>query len=136
MASIKHKIRTNQALQVLQRSTDGSSIVDACQDVGIARSTFYYFVATHPDAIASYQAMEMVSNLEQLSIILGNKLQNEQEYTGYLHKAGVGENDKVASSIDSYISYLRSVSKILNMNISPATVVNEENIENIFQRLH
>ena len=74
MASIKHKIRTNQALQVLQRSTDGSSIVEACQDVGIARSTFYYFVATHPDAIASYQAMEMVSTLEQLSIILENKL--------------------------------------------------------------
>lgn len=40
----------------------------------------------------------------------------EQEYSGNLHKAGVGENDMVGSSIDSYISYLRSVSKILNMN--------------------
>ena len=60
----------------------------------------------------------------------------EQEYIRHLHKVGVGENDKFGSSINSYISYLRSVSKILIMNISPETVVNEEDIENIFQRLH
>jgi hypothetical protein len=60
----------------------------------------------------------------------------QQEYIEYLDNVGVGKNDKVASSIDSYVSYLRSVSKILDFNISPSTVAVENDIKNIFQRLH
>jgi ACT domain-containing protein len=67
MSSVKQAIRTNQALQVIQHSNDGMSIVEACQEVGIARSTFYYFVNTRPDAIATFQDMQMVAALEQFA---------------------------------------------------------------------
>lgn len=59
----------------------------------------------------------------------------EQQYREYLAKAGVGSNDKVASSIDSYVSYLRSVSEVLGIDISPATVHDEECVQNIFHQL-
>jgi len=74
MASIKQQIRTNQALQVIQYSNDGKSIVEACQEVGIPRSTFYYFVNTHPDAIATFQEMQMLASLEQFALILANQV--------------------------------------------------------------
>jgi len=58
-----------------------------------------------------------------------------QQYREYLAKVGVGSNDIVASSVESYVSYLRSVSKVLNMNISPFTVTDEECIQDVYQRL-
>ncbi len=75
MRGIKKAVRTNQALQVIQHSTEGMSIVEACQEVGIARSTFYYFATTHRDAIATFQEMQMMAELEQLALILANQLQ-------------------------------------------------------------
>jgi hypothetical protein len=60
---------------------------------------------------------------------------HEQQYREYLAKVGVGRNDNVASSIESYVSYLRSVSKILNIDISPSTVADEDDIQDIYQRL-
>ena len=75
MRGIKKSVRTNQALQVIQHSTKGMSIVEACQEVGIARSTFYYFATTNPDAIASFQEMQMMAELEQFALILANQLQ-------------------------------------------------------------
>ena len=74
MASIKQQIRTNQALQVIQNSNDGMTIVEACREVGIPRSTFYYFVNTHPDAIATFQEMQMLASLEQFALILANQV--------------------------------------------------------------
>ena len=60
---------------------------------------------------------------------------HEQQYREYLAKVGVGKNDKIASSIESYVSYLRSVSKILSIDISPSTVADETDIQDIYQRL-
>jgi hypothetical protein len=73
MRSIKQSIRTNQALEVIKNTHEGLSIVEACQVVGIARSTFYYFYNHHPDALAAYQEMRIVSILQQLALILGNQ---------------------------------------------------------------
>ena len=42
MSSPKKVIRTNQALEVFRYSTEGMSIIEACQIVGMARSTFFY----------------------------------------------------------------------------------------------
>ena len=74
MASIKQQVRTNRALQVIQHSNDGMTIVEACREVGIPRSTFYYFVNTNPDAIATFQEMQMVAALEQFALILANQV--------------------------------------------------------------
>ena len=38
---------------------------------------------------------------------------NESQYRQWIIERGVGQNDRVASSPDSYISYLESVSKSL-----------------------
>src|SRR5574341_694729 len=73
MRSIKQSIRTNQALMVIQHSSQGMSIVESCQVVGIARSTFYYFYNHHPDALAAYQELRLASILHQLALILKNQ---------------------------------------------------------------
>jgi hypothetical protein len=41
----------------------------------------------------------------------------EQEYKEYLKLAGVGKNDKVADSIESYVDYLNCASKNLRIDI-------------------
>jgi ACT domain-containing protein len=61
MVSVKKFIRQNQALQVIQHSNNGMSIVKACQEVGIPRSSFYDIVDKSPEAIAEYQEMVEVN---------------------------------------------------------------------------
>jgi len=73
MTPIKKDIRTNQALQVIQHSHQGMSIVDACQEVGISRSTFYYFTSHNPDAIASFQEMQLAAAAQQFALIMDNQ---------------------------------------------------------------
>jgi hypothetical protein len=75
MRSIKQSIRTNQALMVIQRSTEGMSIVKACQKAGIPRSTFYYFCVHHPDAIASFQELRQTANRQQFELLLENQFE-------------------------------------------------------------
>ena len=60
----------------------------------------------------------------------------ENEYKKFIIKEGVGANDKVASSPDSYISYLRSVSKLINQDISPSLIQNEASINIIIEKLN
>jgi ACT domain-containing protein len=73
MRSIKLSIRTNQALEVIQLSLEGMSIVEACKEVRIPRSTFYHFVTTHPDAIANFQELQIAAGLQQLALLLENQ---------------------------------------------------------------
>ena len=73
MVVVKKFIRQNQALQVIQHSNDGMSIVKACQEVGIPRSTFYAFVKRHPDAVARFQDMQIEAGMRQLALILDNQ---------------------------------------------------------------
>ena len=49
------------------------SIIDACQEVGIPKSTFYYFVDQNPDAIASFQELQMIAAIKQFALILENQ---------------------------------------------------------------
>jgi ACT domain-containing protein len=75
MASIKKDIRTNQALQVIQHSNQGMTIIEACKEVGISRSTFYYFTSHNPDAIATFQEMQLVAEAQQFALILNNQFE-------------------------------------------------------------
>ena len=47
----------------------------------------------------------------------------------------MGLNDRIASSPDSYISYLNSVSELLQQDISPAILSTEEDVVTIARRL-
>jgi hypothetical protein len=73
MRSIKLSIRTNQALEVIRLSLEGMSIVEACREVRIPRSTFYHFVTTHPDAISNFQQLQIAAGLQQLALLLENQ---------------------------------------------------------------
>ena len=74
MSSIKKSIRTTQALQVIKFSQEGMTVSQACREVGIARSSFYYFVYKNPDAIASFQELERATNLREIALILANNV--------------------------------------------------------------
>ena len=67
MNSPKKVVRTNQALEVIRLSTDGMSIVKACQEAGIPRSTFYYFYSNYPELFAESQ--EMIESIEREEFI-------------------------------------------------------------------
>ena len=59
----------------------------------------------------------------------------KERYYCWIQEQGVGLKDKVASSPDSYISYLNSVSKLLGTDISPAVLSTEEDVTNIARRI-
>lgn len=63
-------------------------------------------------------------------------IENEEKYKEWIIAAGVGENDKVASSVASYISYLNSVSKEIGQTISKRNLYNEECINKISTKLN
>ena len=60
---------------------------------------------------------------------------NEQKYLEWIEKNGVGENDIVASSPKSYISYLNTVSELIGQDISKANLFNKNCIVNISNQL-
>ncbi len=62
-------------------------------------------------------------------------IEKEIEYIDFIKSAGVGSNDRVSSSIDSYISYLNSVSKYLKITVSYRVLSDERDIESITRQL-
>lgn len=62
-------------------------------------------------------------------------IKNEQKYLDWIIRNGVGKKDIVASSPKSYISYLKSVSKLLGETISEKNLYSEECIIIIANKL-
>ena len=62
-------------------------------------------------------------------------IQHEQRYLEFIREHGVGANDLVASSPESYVSYLRSVSKLLAQDITPLMLRSEQDINKIVNRI-
>lgn len=62
-------------------------------------------------------------------------IKNEQKYLEWIEKEGVGENDHVASSTKSYISYLNTVSKLIGEDISKKNLYNENCIIEIVKKM-
>ena len=60
---------------------------------------------------------------------------NEAKYIDWITKNGVGQNDVVSSSILSYVSYLNSVSRIINQDISEFTLNSESSIDVIVNKI-
>ena len=59
----------------------------------------------------------------------------EKEYLEWLINNGVGKKDKIASSPKSYISYLNSVSKLINDDISRKRLYDEQSLEKIVDQI-
>ena len=62
-------------------------------------------------------------------------IQFEKNYLEYIQRKGVGSRDRVASSPASYVSYLRSVSRFLDCEISPKLLSSESDVVTVAQRL-
>ena len=75
MKSISKASRINAVTQVIQYMNSGMTVVDACREVGMPRSSFYYIVEHNPRDIADIQAIIDISNREQLALILHNKME-------------------------------------------------------------
>jgi hypothetical protein len=73
MKAITKASRVNLAVQVIEHMNDGMSVVEACKEVGIPRSSFYYIVENNPEAIAEIQTLIDANNREQLGLILLTK---------------------------------------------------------------
>jgi len=63
-------------------------------------------------------------------------IKNEQKYLDWIEKNGVGENDYVASSTKSYISYLNTVSKLIDEDVSEKNLYDENCIVEIEKKLN
>jgi hypothetical protein len=75
MKSITKASRINAVTQVIQYMNSGMTVVDACREVGMPRSSFYYIVENNLRAIADIQTIIDASNREQLALILQNKME-------------------------------------------------------------
>lgn len=62
-------------------------------------------------------------------------IKHQEQYLRFIVNRGVGKNDKVASSVDSYLSYLRSVSHHLGIEISPETLSSEADVQRLAYEL-
>lgn len=73
MKAITKASRVNTALQVIQHMNEGMTVVEACKEVGLPRSSFYYIVENNPEAVAEIQSLIDANNREQLGLILLTK---------------------------------------------------------------
>ena len=73
MKDIAKTSRVNTAIQVIQHMNDGMTVIDACKEVGIPRSTFYDVVNKNPEAITEYQEIVEANDRHQLGLILFHK---------------------------------------------------------------
>jgi hypothetical protein len=75
MKAITKASRINAATQVIQYMNSGMTVVDACREAGLPRSSFYYIVENNPQALADIQAVIDTNNREQLLLILQHKME-------------------------------------------------------------
>ena len=62
-------------------------------------------------------------------------IEYKQLYYEWIQQQGVGLKDKIASSPNSYMSYLNSVSELLRQDISPAILSTEQDVSAIARKL-
>ena len=69
MKSKSKASRINAVTQVIQHMNRGMTVVEACREVGMPRSSFYYIMDNNPDAFAEMHARIDANNREQLAMI-------------------------------------------------------------------
>jgi hypothetical protein len=75
MKALTKASRVNSAKQVMQHTNSGMTVTDACEEVGIPRSTYYHLINTYPEAMAEYQEMVEENARIQLGLILSSNTQ-------------------------------------------------------------
>ena len=70
MKGITKASRINNAIQVIEKMNTGLTVVEACREVGIPRSTFYYTIDKNPQEVAEIQEIIDNNSRTQLEILL------------------------------------------------------------------
>jgi ACT domain-containing protein len=96
MKALTKASRVNTALQVIQRMNNGMTIVDACREVGVPRSTFYDIYKRNPEAVAKVQEIIEANAQQQLGLILSHKTEILQKIISDARLASV--NDLASSA--------------------------------------
>jgi ACT domain-containing protein len=73
MKDIAKTSRVNTALHVIEHMNNGMTVIAACKEVGIPRSTFYDVVKKNPEAVTEYQEIVDANYRHQLGLILFHK---------------------------------------------------------------
>ena len=59
----------------IQHMNAGMTVVEACREAGMPRSSFNYIIENNPEAITEYQDIINASNREQLRLMLLSKIE-------------------------------------------------------------
>ena len=88
MKSLAKAARVNKAIEVIQHMNDGLTVVDACKEVGMPRSSYYDVVKNNPEAISEYHELVQLNARQQLGMILSHKT----EILGKIIEDGISED--------------------------------------------
>lgn len=88
----------------------GMTVVDACREVGMPRSSFYYIVENNPRAIADIQAIIDVSNRDQLVLILQHKMEIFEKVI----QDGLSEKTSPRSRLAIYIKLTQLTDELMD----------------------
>ena len=61
--------------------------------------------------------------------------EHKELFRTYIEQKGVGSQDRVSDSVKSYIYYINCVSKHSGINIGPATLASDIDVQNLVQKI-
>jgi hypothetical protein len=73
MKSLTKASRINSVTQVIQYMYNGMTVVEACREEVMTRSSFFYMVENNPEAISEIQDVNNANKQNQLRLILLSK---------------------------------------------------------------
>ena len=103
---------------------EGLSVMEACNEVGMPRSTYYYIIARDTEAIAEFQGMVVANHRERLWMILVNQVNVLQK----LIENGLSEKTKPKDRLAIYKALGEMQDKLaqeLRVNSQDDEAVNE-----------
>lgn len=75
MHAITKSARINTALKVVQHINNGMTVVNACQEVGMPRSSYYYILEHNPEYFAEVQDLVRENEMQGLALILATQIE-------------------------------------------------------------
>jgi len=70
MLTLAKDAREYQVRQVIEKTYDGTSTSKACREIGIPRSTFYYFINMHPEVLVQVKQLFVQDQIETLLSVM------------------------------------------------------------------
>ena len=98
MNEIKKRTRINRAIQVISRTQEGTSVSNACKEVGIPRSTYYFIITTEKDELREF--LDMVNAYDRMNLL--TILENKDEILDKLIESGLAEETKPKERLSIY----------------------------------